>query len=516
MIRRDGQMTSLWQSVADAYQPVSEAIPGQAYDVIVVGAGITGITTALSLQEAGKKCLVVEAVSAGFGTTGGTTAHLNTYVDSTYTTIEKNFDLETAQLVAKATAGAIAMIRHNVERFRIDCEFSNQPAFLFAQDEKEAQQLAEDTVAAMNAGLTIQATDSIPCPIPFTSAVRVGGQAQFNPIRYLFSIAKAYEDAGGTIIQGCRVENVSGDGPVTVETSVGKFTCNDLIYATHIPPGINLLHLRCAPWRSYAIAVKLGSGQYPQGLVYDMKDPYNYYRSQVIDGEDWLIVGGKDHKTGDDVNTEACFVDLESMVRRYYDVKEVGYKWSSQYFESSDGLPYIGLLPGGGDHIYVATGYGGNGMVYGTVAARVLKALITDSEEEISTLFTPSRVKPVAGFTNFLSHNAHVAKSLVEGLFSADKMDELAALAPGEAGIVQYDGRKLGLFKDEQGKIHAVNPTCTHMKCNVNWNAAEQSWDCPCHGARYDMDGKVLTGPADRDLPVVKVEERSSVGASSS
>jgi nitrite reductase/ring-hydroxylating ferredoxin subunit len=255
------------------------------------------------------------------------------------------------------------------------------------------------------------------------------------------------------------------------------------------------------------MAVTLEDGVYPAGLAYDMYDPYHYYRTQDIDGKKYLIVGGEDHKTGEEPNTNGKFLKLESHIRSHFNIKEVDFRWSSQYFESVDGLPYIGHLPGNPSNIYVATGYGGNGMIYSNVAAIVLKSMILKEENDYGSLFSPARLKPVAGFTEFVKHNADVVKQFVGKWFGTKDLHQIADLAPGEGKVVKYENQQLALFKDHDGAIYAVNPACTHMKCSVAWNAAEKSWDCPCHGARYSIDGQVLTGPAVRNLETVEVRE---------
>jgi Rieske Fe-S protein len=235
-------------------------------------------------------------------------------------------------------------------------------------------------------------------------------------------------------------------------------------------------------------------------------NPYHYIRSQKIDGNDYLIVGAEDHKTGAVENTDACFAKLETYTRAHFDVDEIINKWSSQYFEPADTLPYIGHLPGADENILVAAGYGGNGMTYSHVAAAVLKDIITKQENPLIQLFNPGRVKPVAGFTTFLSHNADVAGALVKKLLPKEKLQALKDIHSGEGKIVKYEGETIGLYKDEQGNLFAINPSCTHMKCNVAWNKAEKSWDCPCHGSRFDINGEVLTGPATNNLEEVGLD----------
>ena len=233
-------------------------------------------------------------------------------------------------------------------------------------------------------------------PVEFNKAVIFKKQAQFHPAKYLYALAKAFEDAGGTLVQGCRITGVKKENEVLeIESDRGAINARPLIYATHIPPGVNLLHFRCAPYRSYAMAVKLKGNNYPDGLAYDMYDPYHYYRTQEIDGEKYLIAGGEDHKTAHEENTEACFPKLESYLRKYFDIEEVSFKWSSQYFQPTDGLPYIGHLPGNPSNVFVATGYGGNGMTYSHVAAKVLTDLIVSGKSEYEKLYNPNRIKPV-------------------------------------------------------------------------------------------------------------------------
>lgn len=506
-MQRDGMCTSLWQYSMPQYESTNKTIPGTFYDIIIAGGGITGVSTALEFQKAGKKCLLLEAHSLGFGTTGGTTAHLNTIMDTPYNQIEKNFGEKNAQLVATITREAIKNVKHNLYRYNIQCGFEEQPAYLFSQDEKQTKELQEIAEASKKAGIELAYADEIPIPIPFNNAIRIERQARFHPIEYLLAIATAFEDSGGVIVQNCRVTNVEDNEVVDVETTLGKVQCKQFIYATHIPPGVNLLHLRCAPYRSYAMAIRLKNDDYPNGLVYDLYEPYHYYRTQEVKGVKYLIAGGEDHKTAHEENTEACFLRLESYLRKFFDIDVVAFKWSSQYYEPADGLPYIGHLPGHPGNIYVATGFGGNGMTYGNVAAIVLRDLILNGENEYTKLFSPNRIKPIAGFTKFVKENLDVAKELIGKILPVEELAELADLAYGEGRVVKYERHFVALYKDEQGKLHAINPTCTHMKCTVNWNTAEKTWDCPCHGARYDWEGKVLTGPAARDLEIIELKE---------
>ena len=500
MIARDGARVSLWQDMPPYEQKNSS--PNLEFDVAIVGGGVTGITTAYRLQQAGKKCVVLEASTLGFGTTGGTTAHLNTLLDTTYSEIIKKFSEDVAVHIKEATEDAIAFIRQTVADNNIDCAFEETSAFLFAQNDEQKKQLDDIIEGCQAVSVDYHVASEIPLPIPFAKAIEVKGQAKFHPLRYLYALAEKFEELGGVILQNHQVIDQEEENErCLLKTNAGVVTTKTVVYATHIPPGINLMHLRCAPWRSYAMAFTLvNDSGYPQALAYDLHDPYHYYRTQEIDGQKYLIAGGEDHKTGQSGNTEGNFLHLESHLRTYFDVKEVVNRWSSQYFESSDGLAYIGHVPGMQKNTYVATGFGGNGMIYGTIAARVLLHLLTGAEDVLIDILTPARLKPVAGFTKFAEHNADVVKEWVGGLFTREKIEGLVELAPGEGKIVKYENDNLALSKDEHGVVYAVHPLCTHMKCTVTWNASEQSWDCPCHGARYAQDGKAITAPATKPL----------------
>lgn len=507
-MKRDGATTSLWQAGTNDYGPINAGFGEDVYDALIVGGGITGITTALLLQKAGKKVAVAEAHGLCFGTTGGTTAHINTFLDTSYDIIESKFDKETAQLIAKATKESGDLFRQHVKEYNIDCGFAEADGYVYAQTPEQVEQLDKMLQAAKEAGAEVEEAPEIPVPIGFQKAIGYRGQAQLHPVRYVFALAKAFEEAGGIIVQNCLVGVFKKeDDLLHAETNKGTVKAKALVWATHLPPGINILHFRAAPYRSYAIAVKLTHDSYPIGLAYDLYDPYHYYRTQEIDGEKYLIIGGEDHKTAHEENTHACFNRLIAHARTYFNIKEITHHWSSQYYEPSDGLAYIGHLPGNPDNVYVATGYGGNGITYSHIAAKVLTDLITTGDSEYKALFAPSRVKPVAGFANFVKENADVVKEFVSKRINVEKIDGLAALAPGEAKVVKYEGEKLALYKDGDGGIHALNPVCPHAHCVVAWNSAEKTWDCPCHGARYNAEGEVLTGPARHGLQKVALEK---------
>lgn len=507
-MNRDGALISIWQEGITDYQPVNNWNEDDIYDVLVVGGGITGLTTALLLQEEGKKCVLAEAHNIGYGTTGGTTAHLNTILDTPYNVIEKKFSEDDARLVAAGTKEAIDLVDTLVKRYHIDCDFRHRSAYLLANGDKEEKELEEIILATVKTGIVGEQKmgAELTLPLPCTQAGLFDGQASMHSTQYLKGLAKAYESLGGVLLQHCFVGDIHSDGQFTANCTYGKIKALHVVYATHIPPGISILHFRCAPYRSYAMAFTLKSGLYPQELIYDMKDPYHYIRSQSLNGREYIIAGGFDHKTGHNENTEQTFRQMEAFYREHFDIDDITFRWSSQYFEPADGLPYIGLLPGH-SKTYVATGFSGNGMTLGTLAGRIIAGLIVKNESPFKELFNPSRVKPVAGFENFVKENADVVSKFIGMRLSHEKITSLVELAPGEATLAEWQNKDIALYKDINGKIYALDPVCPHAGCLVAWNNAERSWDCPCHGSRFACNGAVLTGPAQNTLRQISWED---------
>jgi len=503
-MNRDGARKSIWQ------EEIKKFSPGQTleewYDVAIVGAGITGMSTAVRLQKEGQKCIVLEASNIGFGTTGGTTAHLNDFFDTTYAQAIKDFGLHNAKLLKYVGIEAKNIIRNNIREFNISCDFQSKPGYLFALDDEQEKRLDAILKGAFQVGHPMVQTADTPFPFAFKKAAVIPDQAQFHPIKYIRSLAEAFIRLGGVLVEDCLCESHDENGDfVVLQSTIGNITAKSVIYATHIPPGINMLHFMNAPYRSYAIAFRLKGDYHPKELGYDLAEPYHYYRTQQINGEDLLIAGGEDHKTGHADDTGECFSRLENYVREHFDVDTAVYSWSSQYYEPVDGLPYIGVLPGSKGKVYTATGFRGNGMIFGTITSQILGDLILKGSNKYKDLFNPERIRPITGFANFVKEQTTVVLDFVKDKVFAEKVNSLAELSEGEAKVAKYEGESYAVYKEKGGKLHLLKSTCPHAKCEVRWNSAEISWDCPCHGSRFNVNGKMLTGPTVKNLQRIEL-----------
>lgn len=496
---RDGQLDSLWQLPAEALVN-DQTLTSEVYDCLIIGGGITGLTAAVLLQQQGTKVALADAHNVGFGTTGGTSAHINTFADTTYPEVESAFGEEGAKLFAEAINEGASIIKLMVTDLNIDCQHEGKTGYLYAETDDEAKQLDDIYTGFVKVGVAANYTENVPTPVSYIKALEIPGQAQFHPITYLLALKDAFLKAGGHLFENTLIDKLEhSDDMHTAISNDKKINAKKVIYATHLPPGITVFSFKCAPYRSYVLAVTLQDDNYPDALIYDSQEPYHYVRTHQINGQNLLLVGGNDHKTGHD-DPEQAFADLEAYARQYYNVAEIKYRWSSQYYIPADGLPYVGQIPFMAEGVYTATGFNGNGMMLGSISGKILADMVLGAESKYQPIFSSSRIKPIYGFTEFVKENADVAYRFVADRFGVEEKQSLQQLQPGTGQMVEFNDKKMAVYRDKDGTIHALDPVCTHAGCIVNFNAAECTWDCPCHGGRFAIDGKVLTGPPTKGL----------------
>jgi glycine/D-amino acid oxidase-like deaminating enzyme/nitrite reductase/ring-hydroxylating ferredoxin subunit len=492
---------SLW---SDVEMPGYPALDGDVrVDVAIVGAGITGLTAARLLVREGKRVAVLEQGKVGSGTTGGTTAHVTQVPDLRYRDLRSKFGRDDLRVVVDSSRAALERIASLVEEDAISCDFARVPAYLYTERSSEISRLEEEVEAAHEAGMPAALVSEVPLPFSVAGAVRYEDQARFHPLSYLASLARTVHANGGRIYEGTRVVDVEAGEPCRVHTERGTVTAESVLFATHTPAGFSLLHAELEPMRSYALAARLRGGDPPDGLFFDTADPYNYTRRQ----EHYLIVGGQDHKTGEG-DPEASYKALEEYVRKRWDVESIDYRWSAQFYDPPDGLPMIGRALTSG-HVWLATGYSGTGMVFGTLGGMLLSDFALGRENPWAEVYRPSRIKPLAAGPHVAKLNVESAAAFVKDRFTIPKVQDLSEVPVGEGRVVEIGGEKAAVYREESGAVHAVSPVCTHALCIVHWNGAEKSWDCPCHGSRFAIDGGVLEGPAVKALAPVAVKAAS-------
>jgi glycine/D-amino acid oxidase-like deaminating enzyme/nitrite reductase/ring-hydroxylating ferredoxin subunit len=472
-------------------------------DVAVVGGGVAGLTTAWLLRRAGKKVAVLDMHRLLTGQTGQTTAHLTELLDTPYYQLRSDFGEKGARMAAASSRASIEQIAALVEELGVDCGFQRVPMFRYAETERELRDLEKEVAAAREVGLSASFTRDVPLPYPVKGALRLENQALIHPRTYLLAMAERLEKEGCLIFEDTRVVDVQDGLPCRVITDRGTVTALDVVEATTTPLNRLFLHTKLYAYRTYVVAGPL-EGPLEPGLYYDSQDPYHYIRTQRIDGVDYLIVGGEDHKVGMQEDTEKHYAALEAYTRRHFPITHLTHRWSGQVIEPADGLAYIGRNSAS-RHTWVATGFSGTGITWGTLSGMILSDLILGRENPYAALYEATRVKVKAGAKDFLQENAEVAFHFVVDRLSRPDGHRLSDVAPGEGKILEVEGKKVAVYREESGVCHAVSPVCTHVGCHVHWNRAERSWDCPCHGSRFSPTGKVLNGPAMKDLASQKL-----------
>jgi glycine/D-amino acid oxidase-like deaminating enzyme/nitrite reductase/ring-hydroxylating ferredoxin subunit len=495
-----GHRTPLWTATHEtaSHPPLAGHT---SVDVAVVGAGITGLTAARLLLEAGRSVVVLEQHRVAAGTTGGTTAHVTQVLDLRFKDLLRRFGKSDARLYVRSSRAALDRIASWAKE-GIDCDHREIDAFLYSESGDEVQSLEQEAEAAREAGMPAELVHRVPLPFRVAAGVRYPLQARFHPVKYVDGLARRVTGAGGRIHEGTHVTAVDyQDGACVLRTDAGAHvTAGRVLMATHTPAGFTVLHAELEPQRSYAVSVRLRDGrQPPDGLFFDTAEPYHYTRLQPAAPGDRVIIGGVDHTTGHETETEQNYRTLEQYVRERWDVVAIEHRWSAQLYNPPDGLALIGALPSS-ERVLVATGYSGTGMMFGTLGGMLLADLALGLKNPWAGLYSPTRFKPLAGGPKVAQLNVEVARHFVGDRTGLPKVDDLAEVPPGAAQVVSCRGDKLAVYREEGGAIHAVSAVCTHAYCVVQWNSAERSWDCPCHGSRFGTDGRVIEGPAVKPL----------------
>ncbi|HEV3008448.1 MAG TPA: FAD-dependent oxidoreductase [Burkholderiales bacterium] len=488
---------AIWAATAamPQFSPLQENVH---VDVCIVGAGISGLTTAYLLARAGRRVAVIDDGPVAGGMTQKTTAHITNQLDDRYSELEKLHGREGARLAADSHSAAIDRIETIVKQEHIDCDFTRLDGYLFLAEGDTRETLERELEAAHRAGLrAVQLLERAPyASFDSGPCLRFPNQGQFHPLKYLARLAQAIQHEGGRIFTGSHADQIEGGVPAVVHAGRHVATADAVVVATNVPVNDRVaIHTKQAPYMTYVIGGRIPRGSVPQVLSWDTGDPYHYIRTY----DDRLIVGGEDHKTGQASDAPERYARLEAWTRaRFPMMGEIEFAWSGQVMETQDGLAFIGRNPMDHDNIYVVTGDSGMGITHGTIAGMLLSDLILGRTNPWEALYDPARVTLRAA-GDFARENSNVALQYTDWLTGGDvaAVDEIPA---GGGAILRRGLEKIAVYRDEEGRVHECLAKCPHLGCVVHWNAAETTWDCPCHGSRFDCYGKVINGPANRDL----------------
>lgn len=499
MNKGSGTTASVWMTAGFSSRPPLDS--DTTADVCIVGAGIAGLTTAYLLAQEGRSVVVLDDGPIGGGETSRTTAHLVNALDDRYFEIESMHGAKGAQLAAASHTAAIDRIEAVVARENIQCDFERLDGYLFVPPGEATDVLDKELAAAHRVGLTgIERIDRAPLKGFDTGAcLRFPRQAQFHPLKYLNALAQAVESKGARIFGNTHADEIIDGAPAGVKTGKGPVvSAGAVVVATNTPVNdLVTIHTKQAPYRTYVIAMRVGKGSITKALYWDTPDPYHYVRLQDAGPHDMLIVGGEDHKTGQADDADERFDRLETWTRQRFPVEEVEYRWSGQVIEPVDGLAFIGRNPGD-KNIYIVTGDSGNGMTHGTIAGILLTDLILGRPNEWEALYEPSRIS-LRATPEFARENLNVAAQYGDYATTGD-IEKPGELEPETGGVIRHGLKKVAVYRDTHGKLHECTAVCPHLGGIVHWNHGEKTWDCPCHGSRFDPFGKVLNGPANTGL----------------
>jgi glycine/D-amino acid oxidase-like deaminating enzyme/nitrite reductase/ring-hydroxylating ferredoxin subunit len=514
-----GRTRSIWMSID---MPAFPALRKNASaDVCVVGGGITGLTTAYLLMLNGKSVIVLEDGPLAGGASARTSAHLTAALDDRYHKIEDYHGKQGARMAAQSHSGAIDLIESIVIHENIDCDFERVDGYLFLAPESSPDELQQEYEAAQRAGLNVHmATNG-----PYTSfdtgpCIVFSRQAQFHPIKYLAALARLIKAGGGRIYTGTHATEIEDKPPVRISTAAGPTVkAGAVVVATNSPIVSGpVFHTKQAAYRTYVIGVRVPHGSVPRVLAWDTGDPYYYLR--VVDGSvaagDILLAGGEDHKTGQMDDNEAPFARLEEWTRaRFPQAGELAYRWSGQVMEPVDYMAFIGRNPRDTENVYIATGDSGNGLTHGTIAGMLLTDMIMGHKHSAwEKFYSPSR-KTLHAAKDYTTENVNVAAHYGEWLTPGD-VDSVDAIPAGNGAILRKGMKKIAVYRDDENNLHMRSAKCPHQGCVVQWNNAERSWDCPCHGSRFDPYGHVVNGPANSDLAPEPADVEAEIKATGS
>lgn len=485
----------------------------EKFDIVVVGGGMTGITTAYLLSQEGMKVAIIESTRILNGTTGHTTAKITAQHNLIYDELISHFGQEFAGHYYKANIHALQFIKKVIEEHKLDCDFEEKDAVLYATTEKSVRKIEKEYQAYQQLNIPSELIDSLPFNAPIKKGIVMKKQAQFHPLRYLLKLVELFLKNGGKIYEGTTAvsimtESKTGEDFLTLETRDGNFlTCHKVMSCTHYPfyEGEGYYFMRMHPERSYIVAAK-GNVKHLDGMYLSVDSPNRSVRTVNINGEPHLLLAGEGHKTGQGEPEMNHYEALKAFGEKVFQVTEFPYRWSAQDLYTQDNVPYIGPVSANETNIFVATGFRKWGMTGSTTAAAVLRDYALDKDTPEMEIFSTERFTADPSLKHFFKENWNVAVQFMKGKLEHGRKTP-AGVKHGEGGVVYVNGSRAGAYREEDGTLYCVDTTCTHMGCEVEWNNGDKTWDCPCHGSRFSYKGDVVEGPAKKGLRPIDPED---------
>ncbi|MDQ3733580.1 MAG: FAD-dependent oxidoreductase [Actinomycetota bacterium] len=471
-------------------------------DVVVVGGGIAGLCTAWELARAGRSVAVLDADRIAAGVTGYTTAKLSSLHTLIYAKISSTRGAAAARLYAQSQQQAVERVADAVTQLGVDCDLERVPAFTYVESPDQVEQVRAEAEAARAAGLPASFVTETDLPYAVAGAVRVEEQAQFHPRKYLLALAADLSAHGGQIFERTRVVGLDEGNPCRVTTSRGAtVSARDVVVATHYPVFDRaMLFARLEPRRELVVAATISAEQAPHGAFITQEQNTRSVRTAPhADGERLLIVTGE-HFTPGAGGVSRRWERLVAWTRERFPGGEIAYRWATQDNSTTDQIPFVGPFYPGARHVYVATGFGGWGMSSGVMSGQLLTATICGEKLPWADLYDPRRLHPVREAGPMLKLQAKVAGHFVGDRLRSANVDSTDEIAAGAGAVVRVGGERCAIYRDESGALHAVSARCTHLGCLVRFSDTERAWECPCHGSRFDVDGSVIQGPANKPL----------------
>jgi glycine/D-amino acid oxidase-like deaminating enzyme/nitrite reductase/ring-hydroxylating ferredoxin subunit len=505
--KRFPQFPEAYWRASTTFKDFPKCTSDEKTDVCIVGAGITGITCGYLLQNEGFKVTIIDAGKILNGTTGHTTAKITAQHNLFYDELIGNFGDEKAKLYYQANADALNFIKDLVLRENIDCDLRKQDAYVYTNSDDYVEKIKNEMKAYEKLGINGELVENTPLPFNVKVAVVMKDQAQFHPLKYLSYLVEDFVSKGGKIYENTTAIDIEDDTETYVLTKEKhKIYCSNIVVTSHFPfkDTLGFYFARLHAYRSYVLAVKTEK-DIPDGMYINAEEPSRSIRYADYKGTRLALIGGENHKTGQGICTMKHYEALEQFAKDTFGVNEILYRWSTQDLTSLDRMPYIGKITEKHDRVFVATGYRKWGMTTSTFAAHIINDIITGRENPYVELFSPSRFNVDPSLKAFITTNTDVAKHLISGKleFVVKTPEELEN---EEGSVVRVNGKRAGAYRDETGELHIVDTTCMHLGCETEWNSGERTWDCPCHGSRYSIDGEVIEGPTKKPLKKIALD----------